>query len=329
MKRALFGFGLLILLSAGSIFAEGMESLLQAPLDALYGKQNAKPLVVCFNAFTCADQGLASAFSRYLESNLTLALKQCPQFELFARDKLEKILETQQLALSDLVSEKDTVRIGQLKSIQAMLSGRFFDTGANVEVFFDLTSVETGAVMTAARTVIPKSLIPGAIALLPDNYSQAVNMKKDLEKVEPGEKASFAIKAWTQRGNGGVFLDGEELSIRFLANANCFIKIYHIDVNGDMELIFPNQYQSDNRIVKNKVYIVPDVSSEFVFKLGKPYGTEFIKVIGSTEQFQTIETSLDSLGQGSKALITRGLSVKQRQARLAETMLSYTILEPK
>jgi len=106
MKRAIAGICLLVLLSAPSGFSENIDSLLQASLDALYGKQNAQPLVVCFNTFTYADRGVASAFSRYLESNLELALQRCPQFELFARDKLEKILETQELALSDLVGAK-------------------------------------------------------------------------------------------------------------------------------------------------------------------------------------------------------------------------------
>ena len=282
-----------------------------------------------FNTFTYTDQGLASAFSRYLESSLSLALQQCPQYELFARDKVEQILETQQLALSDLVSQKDTVRIGHLRSIQAMLSGRFFDAGVNVEVFLDLTAVETGTVGGAAKVVIPKTLIPSNIALLPDNYTNAVRVLGELGSIQPEKDDEFEIKAWTPRGDGGAYVDGEKLAIHFYANANCYLKIYHIDVNGNMALIFPNQYQPDNLIKKGTVYTVPDTSSGFVFKLGKPYGVEFIKVVASTEQFKTIEKSLNNLGPSSKALITRGLSVEQRQAQMAEVMLNYTILEQK
>jgi hypothetical protein len=151
----------------------------------------------------------------------------------------------------------------------------------------------------------------------------------ELFKATQVGNAQFAVKAWTQRGDGGTYLDGEDLVIHFYANADCYIKIYHIGVNGGMELIFPNQFQPDNLIRKNAVYAVPDASSGFVFKLGKPYGVEFIKIIASASQFTSFENSLDTLGQGSRELITRGLSVQQSKAQTAEVMLNYTILEGK
>lgn len=329
MKRIWTAIGLFFLTGTAYLCAETVESLLGKSLDTLHGKENVRPLVVCFNTFTYADHGLASAFSRYLEGSLTLALRQCPQYELFARDQVERILEAQQLSLSDLSSQKDAVRIGRLKSIQAVLSGRFFDAGQSVEVFLDLTAVETGTVSGSAKAVIPKALIPAHVALRPDNYTNAVRVLGELARVETGGAAPFAVKAWTQRGDGGAYVDGENLAVHFLSNAACYIKMYHIGVDGNMTLIFPNRFQADNRILPNTVYSVPDAASGFVFKLAKPYGAEFIKIIASTEQFTTMEPSLDNLGPGSKSIITRGLSVQQREAQMAEVMLSYTILEKK
>jgi hypothetical protein len=46
-----------------------------------------------------------------------------------------------------------------------------------------------------------------------------------------------------------------------------------------------------------------------------------------TKQFKDSEESFSSLGKSSKDLITRGFSVQQREARISEAMLSYTILE--
>ncbi len=36
------------------------------------------------------------------------------------------------------------------------------------------------------------------------------------------------------------------------------LKLYHIDVNGQIQLIFHNQYYSDNYIGADKIYSIPD-----------------------------------------------------------------------
>jgi hypothetical protein len=326
MRKAVSILLAFVLFCSLPAFSEDIDSLLSPSLSKLYADKT-KPLVVCFGSFTYADKGLSSEFSRYLESAVALALQKNRQFELFARDKLEGILETQQLNLSDIFSEKDPVRIGNLKSIKAMLAGRFFDAGKDLEVFLEMIAVETGTVSGSAKVVIPKTLIPRNVSLLPDNYNDAVAVLNELKKIDPNENRNLMVKAWTKRGNGGTYIDGEELVIHFYANSDCYIKIYHIDVNGDMKLIFPNQYHDNNEIKKNVIYSIPDESYGFAFKLGKPFGTEFIKIIASTKQFKDIEESFSSLGKSSKDLITRGLSVQQREAKITEVMLSYTILE--
>lgn len=326
MRKASTAALFFVFFCAALIFADDMETLLSSALSKLYADK-ARPMVVCFGTFTYADKDLSSEFSRYLESALALGLKNCPQFELFARDKLEKILETQQLNLSDVFSEQDSARVGNLKNIKAMLSGRFFDAEKNIEVFLELAAVETGTVMGSVKVAIPKTLIPLNVSLLPDNYNDALAVLAELKKIEPNENGNLMVKAWTKRGNGGTYLDGEELIIHFYANAECYIKIYHIDVNGEMQLIFPNQFHDNNEIKKNVIYSIPDESYGFAFKLEKPFGTEFIKIIASTKQFKDIEESFSSLGKSSKELITRGLSVQQREARINEVMLSYTIIE--
>jgi hypothetical protein len=316
----------LLIVCVCTCFAADLEALLKASLNTLYADK-AKPMVICFGNFTYSDKNLGSEFSRYLENHLLLALKMCPQFELFAKDKLEEIMETQELALSDLFSQENTIQMGNLKSVRAILSGRFFDAEKNIEVFFELTSIETGTVKGSASTIIPKSAVPKNISLAPGNYNEAVAVVNELGDIQKEEDENLSIKAWTKRGDGGTYVDGEELVIHFYANQDCYLKMYHIDVNGSMKLIFPNQYHKNNVIKKDTVYTIPDESYGFAFKLGPPLGTEFIKIVASTKQFKEVEDSFKDLGRGSEELIERGLSVMQRKAKLKEAMLSYTIIE--
>ena len=159
------------------------------------------------------------------------------------------------------------------------------------------------------------------------NYQDAMEVVSELSDLMRSTGEGLETRVWTARGNGATYRDGENLVIRFFANRPCFIKVYHIDVNRKTSLIFPNDYYSDNRIEAGKIYSIPDDHYPFRFELGAPYGTEFIKVIASTRQFEDIEEAFSDLGEADGRVMTRGLAVKQRDELRSEEMISYTIVE--
>jgi hypothetical protein len=285
------------------------------------------PLIISFDTFTYADKKISSDFSRYLESQLAAAFQKTPQFELFARNELEKILEAQELNLSDLTGDKDIPKIGTLANVRGLLSGRFYDAETNIQVFLDLANIETGTYYGNTTFYLSKKEVPKSVSLLPNNYNNALNVLEQLKNINESEATQLKIMAWCKRGNGGTYVKGEDLVVHFYSNMDCYIKIYHINVNNDLKLIFPNQFHTNNKIKKETVYSIPDDSYGFSFELTEPFGTEFIKVMASTEQFRDIEESFTSLGSSSTNVLSRGLTLKQKKGKLAETMFSYTILE--
>jgi hypothetical protein len=135
----------------------------------------------------------------------------------------------------------------------------------------------------------------------------------------------MVIQVSTDRGNGGVYRNGEKLTIHFFANRDAYVKIYHIDVKGIAQLIFPNTYWTANFVHGNVVVDIPDPKVyPFEFVMTPPYGTEHIKVVASTVQFSDIEDSFKDLGKATRGLVARGLQVTG--AAVAETLLSYTIV---
>jgi len=284
-------------------------------------------MVVSVGNFTYAHKEIGSSFSRYLEESLSAVLSRSPGFELFARDRLEEILETLELSLSDLFEQSAGPRVGKLKAIEGIFSGRFFEEGTEVRVFLELVDIESGTLVKKASFALPRSAIPASVSVLPDNYNDALFVIEELAEVQNAANRDFVVKAWTPRGEGGVYRDRERLIIRFYANRDCFIKVYHIDVNKNMKLIFPNRFYPDNRIRGRKLYRIPDSSYPFTFDLTAPYGTEFIKVIASTVQFDDIDESFQQLGSASGKLVRRGLSVEARAEQVTEALISYTIIE--
>ncbi len=303
-----------------------IDGLLDDALKTL-SSENPSLTVVTLGNFTYADKEVGSSFSRYLQELLSSALTRSANFELFARDRLEQILETVELNLSDLVDQQSATRIGALKGIQGLLGGRFFDEGSHVRVFLDLVEIETGIVSGKIAVDLPRSSIPSTLSIQPDNYSDAMFVLEELREVQNAGNTSFVVKAWTTRGNGGTYRDGESLVINFFANRDCYIKVYHVDVNRKMKLIFPNKYYDNNFIEEKKIYKIPDSSYPFKFSLTQPYGTEVIKVIASTLQFKDIEDSFQEIGTASRGAIQRGLNIKAKKSQVTETMMSYTIIK--
>jgi hypothetical protein len=218
------------------------------------------------------------------------------------------------------------VTAGKLEGIQGIVSGRFFDASRSVLLFIELIDIESGTVLGKQEIQLPKSFLPSAVAILPDNYSQALSVLEELKEVHNADNPDFVIKAWSPRGDGGVFSDGEDLVINLLANRDCFIKVYHTDVDGRMKLIFPNRYYAGNSIKAQRRYKIPDETYPFRFELTEPYGTEFIKVIASTLQFQDIEEAFRDMGAASKETISRGLNVNAKKKQVTEALFSYTII---
>ena len=284
-------------------------------------------LVVSLGTFTYADKKVGSAFSRLLEEGLSTGLSRQGSFELFARDKLDAILTAQELNLSDLVDQETVVPLGRMKGVQALLSGTFFDTPAEVRVYLELVSLETGTVAARAETAIPRTAIPASVSILPDNYNDAMYVLDQLGQVGAIGSGAFEVRAWSVRGNGGTYRDGEQLVVNFFANRDCFVKVYHVEVEGRTKLIFPNPYYRDNAVRGGRICRIPDASYSFTFDLGAPYGTEFIKVVASTVQFTDIEEAFQDMGRVSKAVVARGLNVTAKDVQIAQATFSYTILE--
>ncbi len=323
--------GLLVACAAPAVAQADIERYLAPAADRLAAAAP-DPLVLGFGTFTFAEMKAGSSFSRYLEEALSTVLMRQGRFELFSRARLDQVLAAQELSLSDMVDQKTAVPAGRLKGVQVLLSGTFFEAGTGVRLFLELLSVETGTVMARAEAMVPKAAIPASVSILPDNYDDARYVREQLAAAQPAPAPSeaaagaFAVRAWSVRGDGGTYRDGENLVVSFHANRDGFIKIYHVDVQKMTRLIFPNQYHRDNAVRAGRTYHIPDESYPFVFALGPPHGTEFIKVVASTTQFTDIEDAFRDIGVVTSEVVTRGLPATASETQVAEATFSYTII---
>jgi hypothetical protein len=156
--------------------------------------------------------------------------------------------------------------------VDAVVYGRFSEAGAGgLDLHIEMTSLTTGELMGTAALYIQASLIPKGIAIRPPGLERAADEKRELENLLAASKGSVVVKTATGRGPGAVYREGEDLTV-------------HVFVNRD-------------------------ASYPFTFRLGPPFGTEFIKVAASTRQFADVESAFADLPGKAKDVLIRGLTV--------------------
>mgnify|MGYP005838161493 CR=1 FL=1 len=285
-----------------SLFAEPPWEVQTAEAVEGMAKNYYKPvLTLAFGTFTYGYTGLGSAFSRYVEEKLTTLLSGSQRMKLFARHAVENMDPEFQQMYRDFFKTTD---------VDAVLYGRFSKGPlGNIRLHLELTSLTTGELLGSADILVPPSEIPDRISVEPPGFAKAVDERRELENLLASAKGSLLVRAVTDRGAGAVYRDGEHLTIHVFVNQDAYLKVYHEDVNGKTQLIFPNQFYSNNKIKGGAMVTIPDATYPFKFQLGPPYGAEFIKVVASTRQFADMEKAFSKLPGKAKEAMTRGLTV--------------------
>ena len=281
-------FLLLILSVSGIAVADQVENDLSAALNKIADKHY-RPLVLSFGTFTYEQSGIAGPFSRYLEEKLTTAIgKSETKCDLFEHDALENLDASFKEVFGEHISEA---------GVTHLLGGTYNDTGNTVTVALKVTDFTNGVMIGTEKIIISKSVLPSYAALVPVNYDTAVNIMRDIGDVLAGRHGGLVVRATTTRGNGATYRNGEEFLITIAASKDCYIKIYHFNVKGEMKLIFPDAGDS-NFLKARTLYTIPDPDYFASFVVEPPFGVEQIKVVASTKQFDYIEPAFVPLQTG-------------------------------
>ncbi len=166
-----------------------------------------------------------------------------------------------------------------------ILLGKYYVENDGIRIFFTLNKSDSREVVGMTDLRINSISLPPKLDLKPSNYD---NYKKFGQDSSLLDKDDFKVTLWTDRGLNGIFKDGEKLVINIRSDEDCYIKLYHVGVDGSVKLIYPNKFETNNFISAKTVYKFPDKKMGFEFTLGAPYGIETIRLIAQSSQFDDI-----------------------------------------
>jgi len=215
-----------------------------------------------------------------------LKMKKIKGYTIFVEDFIEKgkgsggeIGRILQEKLKEILAGKGYRVSERYEKSSGVLKGEYSIYGDNVNVSAKIVDRD-GVVLGGSSVIINFSVFSGYFnvggSVDPDIYSD----------FSYGE---LEIKIWVDRGENGIYREGEEAVIYVKANKSCFIKIYDFSSNGKITQLFPNEYSPSGWIEGGRVYKIPGDFGGFALKAVPPYGTEVIKVFASTKEFETPE----------------------------------------
>jgi len=292
--------------------------LIAEKLDSIAAHYFKPVIVVAFGTFTYEYTGLGSSYSRYIEDLLSQAVASSRKIKLFVRSVIENMDPDFRELYRDYFKTTE---------VDALLYGRFFNEGKDVRIDLRLTSLTTGQLIGTTSIAIPENATPRDVSLVPPGLGRAADMRSGLTNLVGSSSGDLVVKATTSRGDGATFTSGENLLLHVFVNRDAYVKVYHIDANGNAQLIFPNRFQANNLIPGGTFAQIPADGDPFKFQLGPPFGIEFVKVIASTTQFKDMEQPFSDLGKATRSLLTRGLqNTDPSDSNEAEALVSYSIV---
>jgi hypothetical protein len=192
------------------------------------------------------------------------------------------------------------------------IEGSYLQAGDKVIVTLKLISDRDLAVAAGEFDISLDELERLNLAWLPDNRETQEEVQQQEEIFAPVpldipvSVSGFAVEVWPN-SETRTYYDGEKLEIRVRANRDCYFKVYHVDVHGRIQLIFPNvldypgtlPLNRDNFLPADTELAVPRGTVDFV--LGEPFGQETILMYAAAEQFPGIEEEMLSASTGTMA----------------------------
>ena len=123
------------------------------------------------------------------------------------------------------------------------------------------------------------------------NCGRGEQVASDLPDVAHNEEPAFFVRADVNLPSR-EYTEGDELYVHARCEVDAHLYIFYQQADGELNLIFPNGVQRDNRIPAKQVAQVPNKDDLFRWVVGPPFGNEVIKVIATKQPLPRIDAAV-------------------------------------
>jgi hypothetical protein len=127
--------------------------------------------------------------------------------------------------------------------------------------------------------------------------------------------AGIKVSAWVDRPDA-TYRPGDTITLMVKASRDAYITVLDAGTSGKVHVVFPNRYQSDNRVQAFEVVRIPGEGSRIRLAVHGPAGREVLKIFASEKPIDYLDVRrLAEAGAyytvpGDAQTIARDLSVE-------------------
>jgi hypothetical protein len=204
------------------------------------------------------------------------------------------------------------------------ISGNFTVNGDKVTVTLELVSDSSGVRIGSQQfTLSLAELKKAGYEILPENINTSQEAKEQEKIFTPSTPIvsnhsantanALIIRAWPN-SDTNTYIDGDDLKISLESNQDCYFKVYHVDIDKKMQMIYPNAQNMNNFMKANTVRTIPEGGIRY--NIEAPFGQDTIMVVASKQQFNNIEAEYTHIYTATRDVVlnvSRGLGVQNIQ----------------
>lgn len=112
----------------------------------------------------------------------------------------------------------------------------------------------------------------------------------------------FRINLWTDRGANPSYAIGDTVNFNFKSNEDCYLTLIDISADGKVTVLFPNKFNSDNKIKAGREYSIPSKDMGFKIKVTPPAGTEMVKAIATKDPLDLSGITAENTKDGFRSM---------------------------
>ncbi|MGH7320609.1 MAG: DUF4384 domain-containing protein [Candidatus Rokuibacteriota bacterium] len=144
------------------------------------------------------------------------------------------------------------------------------------EILVGLTAFDDqGRVVARVGGEVPVRAVPDQVITAEVNFRHTGEFLKAFDQLGTRAQGDRKVEVTTNRpGAGASFRRGEEIRYFVVSTVDGFLYLFHIDADGKMLRIFPNQHRREGRVQAGIPVEVPGDGAPFGFEASPPFGLE-------------------------------------------------------
>lgn len=257
--------------------------------------------------------------SKFVISELTSVLGRYSFISLVERSKLGAIIKELELRQTGLVDPSTAAEIRKVHGLQLLIEGTISKNNISARVIH----VETAKIIATAA-VIDKN----EIEILGNKLASGIEVylaRENLKKLR-NDNPEISLEFWIERKDGSVAKKitssdkdkikiGTPVSFHYKANKDGYLTIVDIQPNGDVVIIYPNDFSGTNVIKSGIEYSIPSKNDEFEIIASEPSGMDTIVLFFTQKKVDWLDIKklsgdgFKSVKEGEKFTMSRGFNV--------------------